>query len=210
LAQKTRFWNWLNQRLGIFDFLSYPVPEHANRIWYMLGGATVALLIVQGITGVLVSLYFHPHPDDPGAYESVRFLISEVTLGAFVRNIHFWAAQAIIVLVSLHLLRVFYTASYKAPRELNWLIGVGLLALTVAFAFSGTVLKWDQEGYEALVHNIEIGELLGSLGYFFIPEFAGHIPLLARIYVAHVSILPVLAVIALGVHFYLVRRHGIS
>lgn len=71
-------------------------------------------------------------------------------------------------------------------------------------------MKWDQEGYEALAHNIEIGQLLGALGYWFIPEYAGHVPILTRIFVAHVSILPVLAVVALGLHFYLIRRHGIS
>lgn len=208
--EKTSLWKWLNERLGVSDFLTYAIPRHANRTWYMLGGITVALILVQGVTGVLLSLYYHPQPEAPGAYESVRFLISEVPLGAFVRNLHFWVGQAIVVLVSLHLLRIFYTGSYKAPRELNWIVGVGLLALTVAFTFSGTVLKWDQEGYEALAHNTEIGELLGGLGYWFIPEYAGNVPILTRIFVAHVSILPVLALIALGLHFYLIRRHGIS
>jgi len=205
-----RVYRWFDERLGLGALLSYKVPAHANRIWYMLGGTTVALVILQGITGFLLAQFYHAHPETPGAYESLQYIIAEAPLGWFIRGLHYWGAQVTVVLVSLHLLRVFVTGSFKKPRELNWLAGVGLLALLVAFMFSGTVLKWDQEGYEALVHNIEIGELLGTLGYFFSPEFASHIPILTRLYVAHVSILPILAILLFGLHAYLIRKHGIS
>ncbi len=209
-AALAKIYRWFDERLGLDALLSYRVPEHSNRIWYMLGGITVALAVLQGVTGFFLAQFYHAHPDSPGAYESIQYIMTEAPLGWFIRGLHYWGAQVVVLLVSLHLLRVFVTGSFKKPRELNWVVGVGLLGLLVAFMFSGTVIKWDQEGYEALVHNIEISELLGSLGYLFTPEFASHIPILTRLYVAHVSILPVIALLIFGLHAYQIRKHGIS
>src|SRR5581483_1028026 len=131
-------------------------------------------------------------------------------LGAFVRGIHFWVANIVVVTVFLHMVRVFATASFKRPRELNWIGGVALLGVTIAFAFTGTVLKWDQEAWEALQHNLEIAGILGGLGTFFSESFTQAVPVLARLYAAHVSILPLIATLLFVFHFFQVKHHGIS
>jgi hypothetical protein len=184
------------------------VPEHANRLGWTLGGLTAASLVVLVVTGIVLTQFFNPIPEE--ANLSVRRIVTDVPLGGFVRGVHFWAAQAMYVLAGLHLLRVFLTGSYKRPREANWLIGVTMFALVIAAIFTGTVIKWDQEGFEALVHNLEVARLLGGLGFWLSAEFAAELPLNVRLYVAHIAVIPGLIVGLLAVHFLLVKRHGIS
>jgi quinol-cytochrome oxidoreductase complex cytochrome b subunit len=114
------------------------------------------------------------------------------------------------VLAVLHLVRVVLTGSYKRPREANWLIGLSMLALVIGAIFTGTVLKWDQEAFEALGHNLEIGKLLGGAGLWFSADLSRQIPLLERLYVAHIVIIPALILGLLAVHMMLIKRHGIS
>ncbi|MBI4307330.1 MAG: cytochrome bc complex cytochrome b subunit [Chloroflexi bacterium] len=212
LAQKqegrwARFWKALDERLGLSS-LSYPVPRHANTISYTLGGITLVSFIILVATGVLLAQFYHPHPSE--ANGSVRYIMAQVSYGDIIRSIHYWAASAMFLTAVLHLLRVFFTGAYRRPREANWLVGVGLLALTFGAVFTGTVLKWDQEAYEALQHNTEMAEILGLLGFWFSPEFAATTPLLERINSAHISILPLLIGALLLAHFFLVKYHGIS
>ena len=197
----------IDDRLGL-KALQYPVPEHANNLAWSLGGLTAVSLLVLIATGIVLTQFFNPMPEQ--ANESVRRIVEGVWLGQLVRGVHFWAAQAMYVLAGLHLLRVFLTGSYKRPREANWLIGVTMFALVIGAIFTGTVIKWDQEGFEALAHNLEIGELLGGAGSWFTAEFSGDLPLIVRLYVAHVAIIPGLILGLLTVHFLLVKRHGIS
>jgi ubiquinol-cytochrome c reductase cytochrome b subunit len=131
-------------------------------------------------------------------------------LGDVVRGVHFWTANIVMATILLHLGRIFLTGSYKRPRELNWIIGLGLLGITMGLIFTGTVMKWDQEGYEALGHNVEAGNLLGAVGFWFSGTFEASLPLLGRLYMAHVVILPALGTFLLIAHFLLVKRHGIS
>ena len=197
----------VDERLGI-RAIQYPVPEHANNLGWSLGGLTAICLAILIVTGVLLAQWYNPVPEQANA--SVRYLVQHVFLGEFVRNLHFWAAQAMYVLVILHLLRVFLTGSYKRPREANWLIGVTMFALVIGAIFTGTVLKWDQEGFEALGHNLEIGKLLGGIGFWFSPKFAGNVSILSRLFIAHVAIIPGLTLGLLAVHGMLIKRHGIS
>lgn len=197
----------IDERLGL-RALQYPVPEHANNLGWSLGGLTATALVILIATGIVLTQYFNPMPED--ANQSVRRIVTDVELGSFVRGVHFWAAQAMYVLAGLHLLRVFFTASYKRPREANWLIGVAMFGLVTGAIFTGTVIKWDQEGFEALAHNLEIGRLLGGAGFWFTAEFSGQLPLIVRLYVAHVAIIPGLILALLAIHFLLVKRHGIS
>ena len=131
-------------------------------------------------------------------------------LGDVIRGIHFWVANIVMATVLLHMGRVFVTASYKRPREANWLIGLGLLGITLGLIFTGTVLKWDQEGFEALGHNVEIGNFLGAFGFWFSQDFTTSLPIIGRLYMAHIVILPALGTLLLIAHFLLVKRHGIS
>jgi len=197
----------IDDRLGV-KALQYPVPEHANTLGWSLGGLTAATLFVLIATGIVLAQFYNPAPEAANA--SVRSIVSGVWAGQFLRGVHYWAAQAMYVLAALHLLRVFVTGSYKRPREANWLIGVAMFGLVIAAIFTGTVLKWDQEGFEALAHNLELGELLGGVGFWFSDEFAGSVPLLSRLYVAHVAIIPGLILGLFAMHAMLIKRHAVS
>jgi len=197
----------IDDRLGIAA-LEYPVPEHANNLAWSLGGVTAAALGILIATGVLLVQFYSPVPET--ANQSVRHIVTDVWGGQFVRGVHFWAAQAMYATASLHLLRVFFTGSYKKPREANWLIGVAMYGLVTLGLFTGTVLKWDQEGFEALGHNVEIGTLVGGAGAWFSPQFADQVPILLRLYGAHVVIVPGLIIVLVVLHGLLVKKHRIS
>jgi len=168
--------------------LAYPVPEHANNLTWSLGGLTAVAFVILLVTGVYVARFYAPVPED--ANQSVRDLVTDVWLGGFARAVRYWAAQAMFVLALLHLLRVFLHASYKKPREGNWVVGSAMFLLTFLAVFTGTVLKWDQEGSEALIHNLDVAELLGGAGAWFTSELTDRVPLLLRLYSAHVVIIP--------------------
>lgn len=202
-----RTWRWIDERLGLED-LAYPVPAHANNVLYSLGGITVFGIIVLIATGVYLTQYYHGDPTQ--ARQSIEYIISTARFGDFVRSLHFWMANLVTITLLLHALRVFVTGSYRAPRELNWIVGVGLLSVMIGLVFTGTVLKWDQEGWEALQHNEEIGELVGGAGIWFTSEFTTSTPILQRLFIAHVAILPLTLVGLMVVHFYLIKHHGIA
>ena len=205
-TRSSRVWDALDERLGL-SALQYPVPEHANRLAYSLGGLSLVSFVLLLGTGIFLTQYYHADP--VVAHESVHRIITDVTLGGFVRAFHYWTAMAMVVLVGLHLIRVFISGSYKRPREGNWVVGVLLAGVTATFFFTGTVLKWDEESFEALEHNVEIGRLLGRFGFWFAPNFGG-IPLLHRLYSVHVTILPAVFAFVVLVHLLLVKRHGMA
>jgi ubiquinol-cytochrome c reductase cytochrome b subunit len=169
---------------------------------------TAFAFVVLLVTGVLLVQFYSPQPET--ANQSVRDMVTNVWGMRFVRGVHYWAAQAMYVTAALHLIRVFVTGSYKRPREGNWLVGVAMFGLVILALFTGTVLKWDQEGFEALGHNVELGDLLGGVGLWFSPDFASRVPILVRLYGAHVVIIPVLIFALLVWHALLVKRHRIS
>ncbi len=204
---RRRLWRALDRRLGLSG-LAYPVPEHANSIAYLLGGITFAGFVILILTGIILAQFYNPSPAQ--AHDSVIYIITQAPLGDFIRSIHFWTANLVVVTAILHLIRVFSTASYKRPREINWLVGLGLLAVTLGFVFTGTVLKWDQEGVEALAHNREIGELLGLWGVWFTSEFTRSVPILTRLYIGHLTLLPAAFTLLIAAHMYLIKFHGIS
>ena len=184
------------------------MPAHANNLGWSLGGLTAAALFILIATGIFLTQFYNPTPEVANA--SVREIVTGVWAGRFIRGVHYWTAQAMYVLAVLHLLRVFFTGSYKRPREANWLIGVSMFALVIGALFTGTVLKWDQEGFEALGHNLEIAHLLGGAGFWFNPKFASSVSLLERLTVAHIAIIPGLILGLFAIHGMLIKRHGIS
>lgn len=210
LTRPSRPRRWLeaiDHRLGL-DALRYPVPEHANNLAWSLGGLTATCLLILILTGLVLTQYYDPVPE--AANQSVRYIVENVVLGRYIRGVHFWTAQGMYVLAALHLIRVFFHGSYKRPREGNWLIGVAMFGLTLLALFTGTVLKWDQEGYEALAHNIELAPLFGGAGLWFSPSFAANTPILVRLYSAHVVLIPGLIVVLFFIHALLIKRHRIS
>jgi quinol-cytochrome oxidoreductase complex cytochrome b subunit len=202
-----RLWDTVDARLVLHNFV-YEVPPYANTLPYVLGAVTVAGLVILVVTGILLGQFYAP---DPGAAnESIRIIIGQVPGGEVIRGIHVWAAHLTIIVLLLHAVRIYVTGAYRFPREANWAVGVALLATMLASFFTGTVLRWDQEGLEALEHNIAFARLLGVFGGWFSPAFSSHVPILTRLYMAHVSLLPLLLFILLVTHVYLVRQHGFS
>ena len=177
--------------------------------WY-LGFITFYLFLILVITGVALMFYYRPYPAQ--AYQDMKDLQFVVFLGGFLRNMHRWAAHAMVICVFLHMCRVFYTASYKAPRQFNWVVGVFLFLLTLALSFTGYLLPWHQLAFWAITVGTNIGgyaPLLGSkikellLGGHAVGEAA-----LLRFYVMHVVVLPSLVVLLTMVHFWRIRKDG--
>jgi ubiquinol-cytochrome c reductase cytochrome b subunit len=208
-------YHWLDVRLGInkaiLPVVKHPVPKTVNW-WYVFGSATLVAFTVQVVTGVALAFTYIPSPNS--ATDSLRFITDQATLGRIVRGIHYWGASAMVVLIFVHMIRTFLFGSYKFPRELNWLTGVLLFALTLGMAFTGQTLRWEQNAYWSIVVAAEqagrtplIGDLLVRV------VIAGETvsgATLTRFYATHVFLLPALMFIIIGVHLYLVVRHGIS
>lgn len=196
----------LAERLG-WAALRYPIAPTANRLPYMLGGLTFVSLTVLIVTGMLMDQFYNPDP--LAAHDSVVYLITRVPLGSWVRGLHYWAATVVLISVASHLAWVLWRRSYFAPRELTWWSGVIMMILVFGLAFTGTVLRVDQEGTEALAHAVAGAKLVGPLGAALAPEFAQSTSLVTRLHNAHVSLLPLILVLLISLHFFLVRHHGI-
>ncbi len=210
LTQPTRrqnFREWLVERTG-WTGLTYPVPAHANTIWYVLGGISFVGFLILFATGIYMAQFYNAQPSE--AQQSVVYLITGVPLGDLIRSIHFWTAQIVTLTVLLHFLRILFTGAYKKPRELQWFVGLGLLLITFGAVYTGSALKYDQEGMEALEHAKAAGALMGPLGAFFSSEFSRSDSLLIRFFSLHTSLLPMAFATLIGIHIYLVNQHGIS
>jgi len=208
-----KIYRFLEERLGLEAFANFwlnkLLPPSTN--WFFtLGGAALFLFLVQVLTGIFLALYFAATPN--GAYASVTYIQEKVLFGKIIRGIHYWAAAFLMVVVPLHLLRVFFWSAYKKPRELTWVLGVFLLLLTAAFAFTGYLLPWDQKGYWATVVGTNMLGLLPVVGQFVVTIVRGGMELgalaLTRFYAVHVLVLPALLIFFLGLHLYLISKHG--
>jgi ubiquinol-cytochrome c reductase cytochrome b subunit len=196
----------IKKSLGI-SAVHYQIPSYANRLPYILGGITLISLIILFVSGIILTQFYNPIVSD--ANRSIISIKNEVYLGWFIRGIHYWAMNVVIVTALLHLIRVFFTSAYKRPREFTWFTGALLLSLIGGFIFTGTVLKWDQEGYEALQHHLWAMERLGFIGILLSEKFS-NLHILSRLYTIHISILPILSLILLSIHLFLIKVHEIS
>jgi len=212
----TRLGDWLDERFDIRvpleGFLKKPVPKHAIRWYFCLGGITFFLFVVQGITGILLSLYYKPTPE--GAYDSILFIMNNVRFGWLIRSIHSWSATLMIAACILHMLRVYITGAYKRPRELNWVAGVFLFLATLTFGFTGYLLPWDQKAFWGSTVGSQIVGSVPLIGAWLLgllrggPDITGLT--LTRFYGLHMLVLPLVVFIFLGIHFIVIRRQGIS
>ncbi|HLA90558.1 MAG TPA: cytochrome b N-terminal domain-containing protein [Gemmatimonadaceae bacterium] len=196
----------IKERLA-WDALEYRIAPVANRLPYMLGGLTFSGLVSLIITGIVLDQFYNPSPT--GAHDSVLYIMTRVPLGNWVRAIHYWSATLVLVSVVLHLVYVFRRRSYQRPREVTWWAGVLLYATLFALAFTGTALRADQEGTEAVAHAVAGARLVGAFGAPFTPDFTASAPLLARLHAMHVSFLPIVLLALVGLHFFLIRFLGI-
>ena len=189
-----------------------PVPHHLKHWWWCLGGTPLYLFVVQVVTGILLTLYYVPDPT--GAYESVAYITRAVRFGWYIRSLHKWAANLMIAAVFLHLLRVFFTAAYRHPRQLNWCVGVGLLGCTLGFGFTGYSLIYEQLsfwGATVAANLVAAVPLVGRSAALLMrggSEVSGNT--LTRFFVFHIGLLPTVMLALLFLHIALVRLHGVT
>jgi quinol-cytochrome oxidoreductase complex cytochrome b subunit len=215
-AQHGKLWTWLDERVGLADLEALAhhkqVPVHRHSIWYYLGGMTLFLFGVQVTTGILLLLYYRPSAEE--AYESVQFLMAEVQFGWLVRSIHAWAANLMIFTLFVHLFSVLLLKAYRPPREFTWFSGVALMGLALGFGFTGYLLPWNELAYFATKVGTEITGAVPLMGPFLGRLLRGGTDVtgatLTRFYGIHVAILPALAGGLVGLHLYMVQKHGMS
>jgi ubiquinol-cytochrome c reductase cytochrome b subunit len=195
---------WL--RLNSLDF---PVPVHSKNLLYTLGGIAFTGFMILFLTGIYLTQFFDPNPE--GARQSIQTIMDTAVAGRFIRSLHYWTAQAVVIALGFHLLRVFITGAYKSPRTMTWYLGVGLFfTATMGSFFSGTVIKWDHEATEALHHFKSVIESLGPLGTLFSEELTGAVSLNLRMYTYHITLAPLALILLVIGHFYLIHVFNIS
>jgi ubiquinol-cytochrome c reductase cytochrome b subunit len=209
-------YEWLENRLGLFGPMiksaMHPTPANNASWMYVFGSAATVLLILQVVTGILLALVYSPSANE--AWGSLQFLNHNVALGWYLRALHGWGSDFMIAIVLIHMVQVFLFGAYKFPRELTWIVGVVLLLLTLGMAFTGQVMRFDQDAYwglgigasiasrvpfvgEALVHLVVGGPIIGAAT-------------LSRFFTLHVFVIPGLLLGGVGVHLFMVLRHGVS
>ena len=207
--------DWLEHRTGlesaIKNFLYEDIPASAG--WHqIIGSMAVFFFVIQVFTGGLLAFNYAPTPGE--AYNSVKYIMTELTGGPLIRGLHHWGASMMLIIVVLHMIQVFIYGAYKKPREATWMVGVTLLLITLAFGLTGYLLPWDNRAYWGTVVTTQIASqapiagpyllrLLGSQGS------VGNVTF-SRFYALHTVLLPPLTMILIGIHIYLVRKHGVA
>jgi ubiquinol-cytochrome c reductase cytochrome b subunit len=207
--------DWLDLRLGWYGFvrknLDEPMPPGVGW-WQTLGNLLMTLLVFQFVTGFALAMYYSPSPAT--AHASVQHINEVVPWGAFVRGLHVHGSTLIVIVLVTHTLRVFFWGSYKKPRELTWLVGVFIFQVVLAFSFTGFLLPWDQKAYWATVVGTHMAGTVPFIGDSLMLLIRGGPEVgaltLTRFYALHVILLPVVLVVLMGLHLYLVRRHHIA
>jgi menaquinol-cytochrome c reductase cytochrome b subunit len=189
-----------------------PVPLYARRFWFCFGGLTLFVFLMQAMTGIFLTFYYVP--STASAYSSVYYISHYVNYGWLIRSIHLWGAHLMVIFIVIHMLRVFWTGSYKHPREFNWVVGVVLFGVTMAFGLTGYLLPWDNKAYwgstvatslmaevPMIGHQIQFVVLGGD-------SIGG--PTLTRFFALHVFVLPIVLIGMMFAHFWMIRKQGIS
>lgn len=215
-------YNWIDERLDITpiwrDVADHEVPEHVNpahhfsAFVYCFGGLTFFITVIQILSGMFLTMYYVP--DIVNAYYSVEYLQTKVAFGQIVRGMHHWGASLVIVMMLLHTLRVFFTGSYKSPREMNWVVGVLILLIMIGLGFTGYLLPWDNKAYFATKVGMEIADTIPYIGPYVKELLQGGTIVgaqtLTRFFAIHVFFLPAALLALIGAHFLMIRRQGIS
>src|SRR5216683_1624491 len=203
---------WLEHRTGIQtavrSFLYEKIPDSSGWL-QVFGSVALFLFLVQAFTGALLAFNYAPTPGD--AYNSLRYILTEVTGGRLMRGLHHWGASMTIAIVVLHMVQVFLWGAYRKPREGTWIAGCVLLLLTLAYGLTGYLLPWDNRAYWGTVVTTRIGATVPVMGPYVSRLLAstGEIGVVtfARFYGMHVLLLPPATFLLIGLHVYLVRRH---
>ncbi len=188
------------------------VPEHKHSIWYYFGGICLFLFVIQVATGIMLLLYYTPSVD--AAHESIQFIMGHVKFGWLIRSVHSWTANILIGAIFVHMFSTFFLKAYRPPRELTWVSGFFLLILFLAFGFSGYLLPWNELSFFATRVGTDIAGTIPVVGKalktFILggPELSG--ATISRFFWLHVAVLPLFAVLIMGIHVLLVQTLGMS
>ena len=222
MGLQTAVVGWLDRRFALVESVEAElyrrVPNYSTSLYRYIGGVAMMLIAVELFTGFLLGLYYVP--DGTGnpapAYSSVVFIQHSVLLGWLVRGIHFWGANILLVVVLMHMTFVFWNGGYRAPRELNWMVGVLLFLVVILFTFTGSLLPWDANASLARARELSIisgssvlpDAVSGAIKYALQGGPSVSTATLLRFYMAHVFLLPGVATLLIFVHFRLARRQG--
>ncbi len=205
---------WLDERLGLNGIYSTVLDRKVPKVnwWFTLGSASLFLFTIQLVTGIMLTIYYVPSPDH--AYDSIQFIMTGVAFGWLIRGIHHWGASLMVLVVFIHMLRTFFFAAYKYPREITWLTGAVLLLATLGMGFTGYLLPWNQKAYWATTVGTSIAGTVPLIGPYITQILRGGTDLsgvtLARFFSVHIWWLPAVIALTIGIHLYLVIRLGIS
>ena len=208
---------WIAERVpvsleSVAAMSNEPVPYHLKRWWFALGGTPAYLFTIQIVTGILLAFYYQPSPTT--AYESIRYITEEAAFGWYLRGLHKWGATLMIAAVVLHQMRVFFTGSYRRPRELNWMIGMTLLVCTLMLGFTGYSLVFEQLSYWGATVAANISDTVPLVGPLMKQALLGgevyNDRTLSRFFILHAAVLPVLLILVLVMHIGLVRLLGVT
>lgn len=217
-----KIYDWIDERLDITpmwrDLADHEVPEHVNPGYhfsafvYCFGGLTFFIIVIQVLSGMFLTMYYVP--DIERAWDSVYYLQNQVAFGQIVRGMHHWGSSLVLVMVFLHTLRVFFTGSYKKPRELNWVVGVLMFFILMGLGFTGYLLPWDMKAMYATKVGLQIAASVPFIGPWIETLLQGS-PIigaqtLTRFFAIHVFFLPAALFALLGAHFIMIRKQGIS
>jgi len=210
-----RILRWIDEQTELISiikhFLEEPLPKGTG--WpHIFGSAALFMFVVQAATGIFLMVYYVPSPDN--AYETVQYIQRRVAFGALVRGIHHWGASAMLLMVGLHMLQTYFWGAYKRPRQIIWVLGVGLLLLTLAFSFTGYLLPWDQKAYWATVVGTNIAGSIPAIGEWIRNIIRGGAAVgaitLTRFFALHVFFLPAALAALVVFHVFQVRKKGLT
>jgi ubiquinol-cytochrome c reductase cytochrome b subunit len=209
-------WEWLDQRLQlgaeIRETAEHRVPRETASWFYVFGSAALTCFMLQIVTGILLALIYVPSAGE--AWNSLQILNHGISLGWFIRGLHGWGSNFMVAIVLIHMVQVFLFGAYKFPRELTWMIGVCLLLMTLAMAFTGQVLRFDQDAYWGLGIGASIASRVPVIGPWAVnlmlggPIIAG--ATLSRFFAVHVFVVPGLLIAFIGVHLLMVLKLGVN
>jgi len=206
--------DWLDERLGLQGIYSTVLDRKMPKVnwWFTLGSASLFLFVMQGLTGIFLTIYYVPSPDH--AYDSIQFIMNGVPFGWLIRGIHHWGASLMVIFVFAHMLRTFFFGAYKYPRELTWMTGTVLLLATLGMGFTGYLLPWNQRAYWATTVGTQIAGQVPLIGPYITQVMRGGTDLsavtLARFFSIHIWFLPAVIGAVIGIHMYLIIRLGIA
>jgi ubiquinol-cytochrome c reductase cytochrome b subunit len=209
-------YRWLEHRLGLMrptiKMAEHPTPSNNASWWYVFGSAATVLLGMQVVTGILLALVYDTSASQ--AWSSLQYLDHNVTLGWFLRALHGWGSEFMVAIVLIHMVQVFLFGAFKFPRELTWIIGVFLILLTLGMAFTGQVMRFDQDAYWGLGIGASIASRVPFIGEPLVhmvlggPIIAG--ATLSRFFALHVFVIPGILLGAAGLHIWMTLHLGVS